>query len=429
MKTRSVCEVKGCPTRPYKQSRYCALHKGMELAAQRELSTSFSVTPDFGDASDEVTESEGELIERIEELRDEIRAEQIRRAENPPSWLSYSAEGIIISDSEIEHMKAVCDLGSSINDRITDRMKAEGVYEDRDKAFSERDEIYGNAVRKVKEDYQASLEELKERRSGGETKEEKMVRYLEYNNSLDAWSKNYKKAQKEVLADFSFERTPSGKEFIAKKARIVTEELSRFREMGGMTGTIKGSTAKGKDRLESMNGLIPTEMIESLPPVRAKSLSGASRDFYTHDKAKGEHVIALNSSLDGRAAAVHEFGHFIEVHSPEIQSASLAYLMSKARPDKGMAPRYKGEKGAAFLVPESEDKEFSSPYVGKLYSQGLGANKKFNVTSTEVFSVGMERLYSSQDKRSDARAEYDRDQQHMNLVLGLLATAKTQALR
>lgn len=140
-----------------------------------------------------------------------------------------------------------------------------------------------------------------------------------------------------------------------------------------------------------------------------------------------------------RRSMTHEFGHFMEFDNPEIGAACVEFRTRRAGGPDAKLVRHGGSKRNPELVVEGG---FVTPYVGRVYEGNRGQH-------TEVFSVGVEKVLcpdrsgdllggevncagalpyctiaKGETRRSVAVGDpLPRDEEHFNLVLGLLATA------
>lgn len=114
----------------------------------------------------------------------------------------------------------------------------------------------------------------------------------------------------------------------------------------------------------------------------------------------------------GFRTATHEFAHRVEYTSPHVVDLELAFLHRRTtNPATGEREAFVSLYGTSQEQAQPDD--FATAYVGKTY----GAAR-----AREVFSVGMESIFSGSYGGLEGRGGYKADLDHRNLVLGILAT-------
>jgi hypothetical protein len=124
----------------------------------------------------------------------------------------------------------------------------------------------------------------------------------------------------------------------------------------------------------------------------------------------------------GESTALHEFGHRMEHLNPKITQIERVFLARRTRnPDGTHAPPegYLHEDQPASQFEDLNwEKEWTRPdhfadsYIGRMYRRNL---------FREVFSTGMEGLFSGAHGALVGRDGYRADQEHRDLTLGILA--------
>lgn len=114
---------------------------------------------------------------------------------------------------------------------------------------------------------------------------------------------------------------------------------------------------------------------------------------------------------ESKDTLVHEFGHFLEDHSPDIQSHVARFLVDRIPKDEPLQ-KLKDLVGAGYKDDEVTFKDkFSHSYIGKFYGMSGGVTSgtfeevvlNARSGSTEVISMGLQMMY--QDPRALAKAD------------------------
>ena len=146
---------------------------------------------------------------------------------------------------------------------------------------------------------------------------------------------------------------------------------------------------------------------EGLPPV-AIHLAAGGREHYTGSR---EHSVGVTENTPAKVHA-HEMGHAIEERMPGANQAVRAFLAERV-----------GKEQAVSLSSKYPEAGYSSDEVGRKdnFEAGMGseryayyAGKIYDHGSTEILSLGIERLY--EDPAGFAHA----DPEHFALVVGIL---------
>jgi hypothetical protein len=151
-----------------------------------------------------------------------------------------------------------------------------------------------------------------------------------------------------------------------------------------------------------------TQAEQKTSSLRFKRLLGMKDQVLTHEIALGE-----EGGRDQEAhtvSMVHELGHYLERQKGVVQKANafVEYRCAGEEPADMGAYGMPGEKGRKDDFEKAFGTDGGAYYVGKVYDRGRG------VVSTEVVSMGLEKLYS------DPVGFMQNDPEYAQFVLGVL---------
>lgn len=186
-------------------------------------------------------------------------------------------------------------------------------------------------------------------------------------------------------------------------------------------------------------------------PLRVQTVSKDARAYYGHRRvvparvpddpsrveyAPGSHSVLKISKLDaptgtqGVSVALHEYGHRTEVMHPQVNQVCQTFLARRTTTsgdrhsltgytasnvsDRAMATEseFQRNRRREWVRPD----DFVDQYIGKHYGTDSG--------HSEVFSMGMESLFSGTHGGLRGSDGYKKDAEHQNLILGILVSVK-----
>lgn len=212
------------------------------------------------------------------------------------------------------------------------------------------------------------------------------------------------------------ERLRNQRQQIEKHAQIRTQAyrdaIAEVRPLGGAQPVLGGKRPYRPlvEQLHRVSDDLPSDWVNRIndeaPPLNLKM-----------DRKGRAHYNATQNLIKGDATDAtmyHEFGHRLEYQIPQISVATNEFLRRRTTREDGSR-----EPERAFARGEKlRNGGFVHGYVGKTYPP----------PATEVFSVGMESIFSGNfggltGARSNHFDNSPADLEHRNLMLGLFATA------
>lgn len=187
---------------------------------------------------------------------------------------------------------------------------------------------------------------------------------------------------------------------------------------GKLTAATKQSCTRA---FEFLSRMVHKERLTSVP-FRVRSIT--SRAFYRASD-KTARVPHNQKSLPMYAAStsVHEIMHHLERFHPELISRAKTFLKSRRRIQNGqpetwqrlkhLEPRSNYEYDE-ITIEDSWKEKGGSSYTGKIYDRQSRAGNIDNVEATEIFTMGIERIY--EDPFNFAQ----QDPEFFNFILGAL---------
>lgn len=193
------------------------------------------------------------------------------------------------------------------------------------------------------------------------------------------------------------------------RAGVYREVIGEVRELGGARPVIGGRP--GKDVLAEINAVtddMPAEW------VHATNRNAKPMTLSRRKNIRGSYDLFANkiTTGGGMPTAYHEYSHALEIDNPAIHIATNAFLQRRTSNADGKREqeRHYGKRGSGERIrPDG----FVDGYIGKTYPD----------VSTEVFSVGVEALFTGRLGGLVGDDHRNVDLEHRNLILGLFATA------
>lgn len=195
------------------------------------------------------------------------------------------------------------------------------------------------------------------------------------------------------------------------RAQVYRDVLNEIRPLGGATAQLAGKRPnKGLvSQVNLVHNDLPAEwttMINDVAPPLKLQLKTDHRGHYV----PGDEEILSGGS---ESTMYHELGHRMETYVPQISVATNQFLERRTTLPNGVRePERTYARGERVRADG-----FTESYIGKSYPG----------VSTEVFSTGLEALFTGEHGgltgATNRGKDYSADVEHRNLVLGLYASA------
>lgn len=221
-----------------------------------------------------------------------------------------------------------------------------------------------------------------------------------------AWNKDYN-ALMEESALRRFDASVGGLFSIPEDRRGVTfyESPKSREEKARMMNDVVS-------RLVSRD-MIPRKVVH-IEPYRGRAYQSGDRIYLAGDDDVGTYI--------------HEYAHFIEEHVPHAHKRCQQFLKMRCERDpEARVVRLKDVSGGRYSADEVCIKDrFFSPYCGKLYGhkkdengmpKSNAAGDGYDVSATEILSMGLEKMYR------DPKGFYDTDREYFDFVVNLVQGA------
>jgi hypothetical protein len=140
--------------------------------------------------------------------------------------------------------------------------------------------------------------------------------------------------------------------------------------------------ARLRDGVLAFKSFVPETVLDSSTTIKTRTEQGSYRPAF--DVELGEMRVYTRT---GKSAVIHELGHALELHNPEINRRALEFLAERTA---GEQAEWLGDEYNQAEVTRRD--KFLNPYMGKEYAPMTTIDgREFH--GTEIISMGLEQLY------------------------------------
>lgn len=328
-----------------------------------------------------------------------------------------------LSYRDEEYLSDLDKVGESITTLVSDKVNANPqIAEDRkeynekmEKAVSEKQEYIDNYKKKkavIEKDFQDGNIMYGEyaRRFNSEVRlySREIGSYYENINKVNQdysnkYETTYGKAYKEALSDLGVEFS-NGEEMYSQKVHNQDKVSDEF-----------------ANDVKSAIDYYPNEWVDNIDSklsVYEYKQEGTRLGYVNHGEGINYELLGKQVNLfsSSHSTTVHEFGHVIELNNPEIGRAERLFLIQEKR--KSSFKKVKKHSTTQNIATDSLVKEYSGVY----YSGGSTKNDKYDGNTYEIFTTGVENLFTA-DAGGFTTDDTCKSPQHRNFILGLFTTS------